>query len=189
MSIAARMIGFAMVALACSSSAQEFHPDIPKVWDDNATKDFEVPLAQRDRSPRYMSAEEYYKLKVRPIYRTYPIYLQGQEPPGYLDSLKEKEPEIVFDPAKLHTKEDWIKAGKLVFEADVTYDPAPPAPGGRRVAPTLTKFVGKDGIIPSFVGGNYVIREKGVVERGSLSCASCHTRLMPDGTLLEGAHH
>jgi hypothetical protein len=39
------------------------------------------------------------------------------------------------------------------------------------------------------VGGNYVIREKGVVERGSLSCASCHTRLMPDGTLLEGAHH
>ena len=52
MSIAARIVGFAIVALACSSSAQDFHPDIPRVWDDNAIKDFEVPLAQRDRSPR-----------------------------------------------------------------------------------------------------------------------------------------
>ncbi len=33
----------------------------------------------------------------------------------------------------------------------------------------------------------FVIRKKGVVELGRRSCASCHTRVMPDGTLLEGA--
>src|SRR3569833_1941825 len=108
MSIAARIVGFAIVALACSSSAQDFHPDIPRVWDDN------------------------------------PIKAEGKEPTGYFDSLKEKEPEFFFDPAKLHTKEDWIRAGKLVFEADVIYDKVRPVAGGRRVRPTLAKFIGKD---------------------------------------------
>jgi len=61
-----------LAALALQCWAQEFHPDIPRAWDDKAVEGLEVPLAQRDRSPRYMSAEEYYKLKVRPIYRSYP---------------------------------------------------------------------------------------------------------------------
>ena len=36
-------------------------------------------------------------------------------------------------------------------------------------------------------GSRYVIRKKGVIETESTSCSACHTRLMPDGTLLEGA--
>ena len=31
----------------------------------------------------------------------------------------------------------------------------------------------------------YVIRKKGIVEVGNGSCASCHTRVMPDGTLVK----
>ena len=54
MQISARVISLTILAFTCSSAAQEFHPDIPRVWDDNALKTFEVPLAQRDRSPRYM---------------------------------------------------------------------------------------------------------------------------------------
>jgi len=73
MKATASVIGFAILALACSSTAQEFHPDIPRVWDNSAVKNLELPLAQRDRSPRYITAEEYYKLKVRPIYRPYPV--------------------------------------------------------------------------------------------------------------------
>ena len=42
----------------------------------------ELPLVQRDRSPRYMSSAEYYALKVRPIYRSYPAYAAGREPPA-----------------------------------------------------------------------------------------------------------
>ena len=59
---------FALVWLALPCWTQEFRPDIPRAWDDKAVEALEVPLAQRDRSPRYMSSEEYYKLKVRPIY-------------------------------------------------------------------------------------------------------------------------
>ena len=95
-----------------------------------------------------MSAEEYYKLKVRPIYRSYPAYAKGREPAGYLESLKQKDPEIIFDPSKLHTKEDWIEGGKLVFESDTLFFPAqePPAEGGD------TRFpVSKDGMVPCFV--------------------------------------
>jgi hypothetical protein len=186
MQTAGRVVGFSLLALACSSSAQEFHPDIPRVWDNSAVKDFELPLIQRDRSPRYMTADEYYKLKVRRIYRSYPVYVQGKEPAGYIERLRERGPEVVFDAAKLHTKEDWIRAGKIVFEADTVYEPARFAPGGQKVRPGFSKFVSKEGTLPGFEA-DYVIRRKGVVENGTLSCASCHTRLMADGTYLEGA--
>ena len=117
-------IGLTFLALAALGAGEAaFHPDIPKVWDDRAVETMEVPLAQRDRSPRYMTSAEYYALKVRPIYRSYPAYAKGREPAGYLESLKEREPEIIFDPAKLHTKEDWIQAGKLVFESETQYRP------------------------------------------------------------------
>jgi hypothetical protein len=41
-----------------------------------------------------------------------------------------------------------------------------------------------DGTLPY---KTYVIREKGVVEVGNLSCGQCHTRVMPDGTVVKGA--
>jgi hypothetical protein len=176
--------GLAAGVLAPLLLAQEFHPDIPKAWDDAAVKGLEVPLAERDRSPRYMSTAEYYKLKVRPSYRSYPAYAKGREPAGYLEALKQKESEIIFDPSKLHTKEDWIAAGKLVFESDTQFFPAQEQPAGEDAGWPVTK----DGVLPDFVPGfRYYIREKGVLEGGINSCAGCHTRLMPDGSYLEGA--
>ena len=97
--------------------AQTFHPVIPRAWDDREAAGFEVPLAQPDRSPRYLSSDEYYALDAMPVYRSYPVYAPGREPAGYMESLKQKEPEIAFDPAKLHTQEDWIRAGAIVFRA------------------------------------------------------------------------
>ena len=44
--------------------------------------------------------------------------------------------------------------------------------------------LGSDGTVP-FV--RYVIRKKGVVEVGQLSCGMCHTRVMPNGTAIKGA--
>ena len=173
-----------MLLFACLSAAQEFHPDIPKAWDDQAIESFETPLAQRDRSPRYMSAEEYYKLKPRPIYRSYPAYAPGREPAGYRQWLKQREPEIIFDPSKLHTKADWIAAGKIVFEADPRFRPAPDQPDP--LPPSLKPSI--DGVLPAWFGGDrYYIRKKGVIEIGTNSCADCHTRVMPDGSFFEGA--
>jgi hypothetical protein len=166
------------------STAQTFHPSIPKAWDDSETTSFELPLAQADRSPRYPSAKEYYALPVRPVYRTYPVYSPDKEPAGYWQSLQQKEPAIVFNPERLATKDDWIRAGELVFDQPIVISP----PTSRQryldelraVSPPLTP----EGIVP---GAFYLVRKKGVVELGFGSCAECHTRVMPDGTGVKGA--
>ena len=184
LSVVARVVVLTSATIGVAPT--EFRPSIPKVWDDEAVRTMEVPLAQADRSPRYLSSAEYYALKVRPIYRSYPAYAKGREPAGYLESLKQKEPEVIFDAAKLHTKEDWIQAGKLVFESETRFFPADnEQPSAQDVAPLP---LGKKGELLGFVPGfRYYVRQKGVLEAGTNSCAGCHTRLMPDGSAVEGA--
>ena len=171
--------------LAAVSTAQTFHPQIPKAWDDRDVASFEVPLAEPDRSPRYLNAAEYYALEVAPIYRTYPVYAPGKGPAGYLDSLKEKEPEVVFDAAKLRTEQDWIRAGELVFDSPTRIAPAERV---NIIRPDFLRDVPlnmtHEGVIPYI---RYVVREKGVVELGVQSCGFCHSRVLPDGTVLKGA--
>jgi hypothetical protein len=182
----ASLVGCTILAIAGTSPAQIFHPDIPRAWDDKEVERIEVPLAQRDRSPRYLTAEEYYALKVRPIYRTYPVYIAGREPAGYIDGLKQKEPEIVFDASKLRTREDWIRAGEAVFEAGVL-DIAPRAgarTGGIPSPPGVIFPTTNEGVIAF---GRYVVRQKGLVEVGFDSCAGCHVRILPDGKAWNGA--
>ncbi|HKE28146.1 MAG TPA: di-heme oxidoredictase family protein [Bryobacteraceae bacterium] len=188
MRIPAYAVAIAGAAIAQMGQAQTFRPDIPKAWDDAEVARFEIPLAQRDRSPRYISAAEYYAMKVRPIYRAYPMYAPGREPAGYIESLKQKEQEIIFDPSKLRTKEDWINAGKLVFESDTAFRPAPAGGPPADALYLSSGKLGKDGELPYFLPlSRYYIRQKGVLEVGGNSCASCHTRIMPDGSFLEGA--
>ncbi len=180
----------ALLALLVVSTgaAQTFSPQIPRAWADRDVAGFEVPLIHPDRSPRYMTEKEYYALPVRPIYRSYPVYAEGHEPAGYLDWLKQREPEVIFDAATLRTKEDWIQAGRIVFEADNSFFPPADPPGGQKVPADHQKWIGEDGVIRGFAPLTvYIIRRKGVLEVGSNSCAGCHTRLLPDGTLIEGA--
>ena len=103
-------------------SGKNFSPGIPKTWDDQTLASLELPLASTGVPPVHISSEYYYRMAVRPIYKSYPIYAPGKEPPGYFEKLKEIEPEIVFDQAKLKTEEDWNKAGELAFDAPITYD-------------------------------------------------------------------
>src|ERR1043165_9132438 len=95
---------------------------IPKTWNDKAVADLEVPLADPRYSPVHVSSDYYYRMPVRQIYKSYPIYAPGKEPPGYIEWLKQQEPEIAFDPAKLKTEQDWIKAGELVFNAPIFFN-------------------------------------------------------------------
>ncbi|MBL8229156.1 MAG: hypothetical protein JNL98_11790 [Bryobacterales bacterium] len=184
MSVLTGAARFAVLGLyACAYYAQEFRPKIPRAWDDAEVERFETPLAVRERSPRYMSAKDYYALRVRPVYRSYPVYAPGREPAGYRQSLLNREPEIIFDPSKLRTKEDWIRAGKIVFESQTVFLPARSQP---TVDPLLP--VSKEGVLPPFrPGGQYIIRKKGVIEIGFNACADCHTRVMPDGSFFQGA--
>src|SRR4029434_690522 len=63
-------------------------PTIPKTWDDAAIATLEVPLANPVGSPKHVSADYYYRIPVAPIYKSYPVYTPGHEPPGYMDWLK-----------------------------------------------------------------------------------------------------
>jgi hypothetical protein len=180
------------ICLACLSLALTaqtpalFRPAIPRVWQEAALSQLEVPVSHPEYSPKAVTEEYYYRIPVLPIYKSYPVYAPGRVPPGYMEHLKRRTPELAFNPAKLKTKEDWIRAGQTVFDAPATYgtdvsiedlaDPAWYAATGLPIA--------KDGTVPWV---RYVIRGTGNVEVGNLSCAFCHTRVLPDGTVVKGA--
>jgi hypothetical protein len=95
----------------------------------------------------------------------------GREPAGYRDRRNTPESEIIFHPAKLRTAADWITAGQNVFESEPLLLP----PRSRRTptAPCPRSSPSRD---PSFAQGP-----------SPNSCAGCHTRLPPDGSVVPGA--
>jgi hypothetical protein len=178
------------VFLAATAGITSQNRAIPKTWDDSAVRSVQLPLASAAHSPVPIASDFYYRMPVRPVFASYPIYAPGREPPGYLDSLRRLAPRIVFDPAELRTDPDWIRAGALVFAAPIAYDGDPlevvrldlvrDSLWYKRAGVPVTK----DGIMPF---ARYVIRKQGVVEVGSLACAMCHTRVLPNGSAVDGA--
>jgi hypothetical protein len=173
-------------ALLPTFGQTSFEPQIPRIWDDQEMRQAELPLAARI-PVHHVSSEYYYQIPVRPNLKTYPIYGPGNEPKGYWEWLLQQDPAPAFDPASLHTKEDWIKAGELVFEAPHDFngvdDPFTDVRNPKWYQYTGIKL-DRNGVLPYY---RYVIRKKGVIEVNFDSCAECHTRLMPDGTVLKGA--
>jgi hypothetical protein len=117
------LIIFAVInAGQAQKSENNFSPVIPKTWEDAAVRALELPLVKPAYSPVHVSSDYYYyRMPVRPIYKSYPIYARGKEPAGYLEWLRQQEPEIVFDATKVKTEADWIRAGELVFDAPIGY--------------------------------------------------------------------
>src|SRR4030095_6869351 len=158
----------------------------PKVWDDEEMLSLQLPLVDSKSSPKQISADYYYRIPVRRIYKSYPVYAPASEPPGYFEWLKQQEPESAFDTAKLKTESDWIAAGEIVFDSPLYYDVLVKAsdvrdPGWYERTGTRAA---KNGWVP---WARYVIREKGKVELGTVSCGMCHTRVTTEGTVLKGA--
>jgi hypothetical protein len=178
-----------LLALLRAGLAQDLTPlrhEIPKVWNEGGLRDQELLLVVPRYSPKPVPVDYYYKIPVRTIYKSYPIYAPGRELLGYFDNLKTLEPEITFDSGKLKTKEDWIRAGELVFDAPTLFNDDFMPPDLPR-DPGWYKHTGvrltQDGIMPY---ARYVVREKGKVEVGSLSCSMCHTRVLENGTVIKG---
>ena len=162
-------------------------PAIPKTWDDEAIRSLELPLAEASASPAHITSDYYYRMPVRPIYKSYAVYRPDKEPAGYVDSLKRQEPEIVFDSARLKTEEEWARAGEMVFDAPIEFESSGTLYSQIRNPAWYDKNgvpVANDGVLPFM---RYVIREKGKLELGILSCAMCHSRVMPNGTVIKGA--
>ena len=79
-------------------------PTIPKTWDDAAMASLEVPLADARASAVHVPADYYYRVPVRPIYKSYPTYAPGREPPGYLEWLGGQEPVVLWDDGARRTE-------------------------------------------------------------------------------------
>ena len=101
------LVFFGLYFMPWSNFAQNrppaFVPDIPKVWDDAAMRDVELPLASRI-PVQHIPSDYYYRIPVRPNLKTYPIYVPGKEPQGYWERLLKEEPQAAFDEASLHTR-------------------------------------------------------------------------------------
>jgi hypothetical protein len=160
---------------------------VPRVWTQSAIDSLELPLANAANSPVHLAEDAYYRIPERVLYKTYPVYHPAHEPAGYMAWLKSREPEVAFDGSKLNTKEELIAAGEVVFNAPTAFGPmffTAEDLRGPDFYKTAGMPVGKDGTVPF---ARWVIRRKGVVELGSMSCATCHTRVLPDGTIVAGA--
>ena len=172
----------ALVLLAQSSTT------IPKTWDEQALRDWATPIAALNVRPGHFSEQEYYRAPIDNL-RTYPVYYPGREPAGYWEKLHTIGPQPLVEPAALGTPDDWIRAGRRVFEE---YD----VPGFRvfdsevvasaRRADTFAGSAVKaraDGTLPDL---RWVPTARGLA-LSLVNCASCHVREMPDGTLQHGA--
>ncbi|HLX10594.1 MAG TPA: hypothetical protein VKY89_22285 [Thermoanaerobaculia bacterium] len=174
----------AMAAPTANTAA--WKPAVPRTWDDAALATLEVPLAHSHVVPRQVPAEYYYRIPVRTLRKGYPVYHPDREPAGYLEMLKSREPEVVFDPAKLVTQEDWVRAGELVFNAPIVYDALLSVDKlhDRDWYRKTGVPVAADGTVPFL---RYYVLAKGQVAVGEFSCATCHVRVMPDGSTVIGA--
>jgi len=163
-----------------------YRPQIPRAWVEAELEQMDVPVSQPAYSQKAVSPDYYYRIPVTPIYKSYPVYAPGRAPAGYMEKLKRLPPELAFDPARLKTKEDWIRAGEIVFDAPTAYGAVV---NMEEVASTAWYSaagvpIAKDGTVPWV---RYVIRGTGNVEVGNLSCGFCHTRVMADGSVAKGA--
>src|ERR1051325_2709480 len=98
---------------------------VPKTWDDREMETLELPLPQHVTPRKQVPADFYYRLPVRTIYKSYPIYAPGHEASGYMNWLQAQQREMVWDEEgqrpELNTEADWIRAGALVFDAPAGY--------------------------------------------------------------------
>jgi mono/diheme cytochrome c family protein len=165
----------------------------PRLWDPGELAGWATPVAGLGVPPAHASAERYYALRVDNL-RTYPVYHPSREPEGYREGLLRKGPQPLIDQAQLRTEADWLAAGQRVFEE---LDTALSRTDDPRVIAHFTDaksvdahrdadhdVVTKDGILLDY---RWVVDLDGRLKLSFSSCAGCHTRLLPDGSLLPGA--
>ncbi len=99
------LIALLALGLFCQVN-EDYRTVVPKVWDDAVMQHLELPLSRPEYSPKHVSETFYYQIPVRPIYKSYPVYHPDREPKGYVDWLRTQDPELLWDAAKLKTRED-----------------------------------------------------------------------------------
>ncbi len=164
-----------------------------RIWNEEDLAEWATPVAGLGVRPAHVGEEDYYAAPIDDL-KTYPVYHPSREPKGYREWMKSQGPRPVIEPAKLATKADWIDAGRQVFDQLDTVgsrcsDPAVLAYFSDAAAvdahvDATHDVVTKDGIILDYL---WVVQRDGTLAISSSSCQGCHSRRMPDGSLLAGA--
>ena len=137
--------------------------------------------------PVHISEESLLQNPNTSIYKTYPVYHPDREPAGYMEWLKNQEPEIAFDPARLTTQGRLDQGRRACLQRACVVRTRVLRGLGRRDRTFYERTgmpVAKDGTIPF---ARWVVRKKGQLELGSMGCNTCHTRVMKDGKVVPGA--
>lgn len=167
--------------------------EVPQLWNERALADWATPVAGLGARPSFVSPSEYYAAPEDNL-RTWPVYHPDREPAGYRESLVRGGPRRLIEPENLLTNEDWIDAGRRVFEQlddprTRTDDPEvllhfTNAKAVDRYRDPAHDVVSSDGVLLDY---RWVVDRDGKLKLSLSSCAGCHTRLMPDGSVLAGA--
>ncbi len=177
-----------LVGVASALAADGDKNKAPKIWDENALKDWATPITGVNARPNHYTEAEYYAAPVDDL-RTYPVYHPDFEPAGYLDSIRNRGAKVMIEQGKARTKAEWITAGSLVWdELDV---PLVRTSDARiidffRSREALKKYpvrIDKGGRLIDF---RWVVEKDGGLKLTSRECAACHTQLLPDGTIIRG---
>lgn len=174
-----------MVGLVSISSHQLL--ETPKTWDEERIRSFQVPMADTSIKIEPISAEYYYALEERKLYKSYPLYvLDSLEMVEYIDSLISLGSIEYFPEALSEDDPELITIGQEVFRQPLIRIPWSPD-----ILESIKSDLERSGAplaanqqFPYFT---LQIAEGDVPEIGLFSCAMCHTRIMPDGSIIEGA--
>ena len=177
----------AFAFLTALVDGQEFRPQIPRSWDEEALKDWATPLAGLNARPSHMPAKEYYALPVENL-KTYPVYFPGREPEGYWEMLQKVGPKPLIEPEKLKSEADWVKAGQVVFEEAPSMTSRSMDPKAIAAARSAETFAGvnplPDGTI-RFLG--WLPTKDGLALQSTGACTGCHQQFTADGRPVSGA--
>ena len=159
----------------------------PRIWSDEALRDWPNVVMGVNARPRLYSEAEFYAAPLDNI-RSYPVYHPDREPPGYLESLRQRGSEPLIQIGKARTRQEWIDAGSRVWDE---LDTVQVRTSDFRIVEyvrsreALKKYpprMTKDGQLYDF---RWVV-QNGELKLSTRECSSCHTRIMQDGSIIAG---
>ena len=161
----------------------------PRLWTDDALKEWALPVTGVNAAPTFYTEAEYYAAKVDEL-RTYPVYVKNREPKGYREGLLRRGPQVLIETGRARTEAEWTAAGRIVFEGmDLPENRTDASDALAWVddpakAEAEKALVTRDGVI---VALRWVVDRDKKLKLTLGECSACHTRVLPDGTAISGA--
>jgi mono/diheme cytochrome c family protein len=185
--VTAIITAVAALSTSLAQNSAQRTKEAPRFWNDKELSDWATPVVGVNVRPSHYSEAEYYAAPELELVRTYPVYAPGKEPAGYWEMIQKAKPQPLLTPGP-RTEAEWRSEGKRVFhELDVpfvrNYDPKVIAFFRSEEFRKIDGLALKDGTIPVI---RWATTSKGLAITIQ-ECASCHSHIMPDGTILDGA--